>query len=246
MRLRRCSQRPVSSGRVSRWSPSILMRPTPFSVARRLRPSRSMYSASTRRSMVAARVAGVPMPASFIASAASSSSTSLPAVSIARRSVPSEYLAGGLVRLASASASVQLHHLAHRQGRQRLLGLLVARPGLLEGIDALRRRRRASRPRSSPCRGCGRGARPPASRRRCARSAPPGGRRPGSAARPCRRSARSSRPRPEMSWSPSVGMIAWWSPTRASLTTRPSGRRSRPEHVARRVGVGRRGGARLR
>ena len=56
--------------------------------------------------MVAARVAGVPMPASFIASAASSSSTSLPAVSIARRSVPSEYLAGGLVRLASASASV--------------------------------------------------------------------------------------------------------------------------------------------
>ena len=40
--------------------------------------------------MVAARVAGVPMPASFIASAASSSSTSLPAVSMARSSVPSE------------------------------------------------------------------------------------------------------------------------------------------------------------
>ena len=35
------------------------------------------------RSMIAARVAGVPMPDSFIASRSSSSSTSLPAVSIA-------------------------------------------------------------------------------------------------------------------------------------------------------------------
>ena len=127
MRLSRCSQRPVSSGRVSRWSPSILMRPMPFSVARRLRPSRSMYSASTRRSMVAARVAGVPMPASFIASAASSSSTSLPAVSIARRSVPSVY-GGRLGALGQRLGLGARDGLAHLQGGQRLLGLLVALP----------------------------------------------------------------------------------------------------------------------
>ena len=39
--------------------------------------------------MVAARVAGVPSPDSFIASAASSSSTSRPAVSMARSRVAS-------------------------------------------------------------------------------------------------------------------------------------------------------------
>ena len=39
--------------------------------------------------MIAARVAGVPIPESFIASRSSSSSTSLPAVSIAPRRAPS-------------------------------------------------------------------------------------------------------------------------------------------------------------
>ena len=40
--------------------------------------------------MIAARVAGVPMPESFIASRSSASSTSLPAVSIAARRDASE------------------------------------------------------------------------------------------------------------------------------------------------------------
>ena len=40
--------------------------------------------------MIAARVAGVPIPESFIASRSSSSSTSLPAVSIAASSEASE------------------------------------------------------------------------------------------------------------------------------------------------------------
>src|ERR671919_656497 len=55
--------------------------------------------------MMAARVAGVPMPESFIASRSSSSSTSLPAVSIAPSSDASVYRRGGLVSFSSASAA---------------------------------------------------------------------------------------------------------------------------------------------
>ena len=58
--------------------------------------------------MMLARVAGVPRPASFMASAASSSSTSLPAVSMAFSRLPSLKRAGGLVLLASASARAQV------------------------------------------------------------------------------------------------------------------------------------------
>src|SRR3712207_7132514 len=49
------------------------------------------------RSMIDALVAGVPSPESFIACLSSSSSTNLPAVSIAPRSADSEYLGGGFV-----------------------------------------------------------------------------------------------------------------------------------------------------
>ena len=55
--------------------------------------------------MIAARVAGVPMPESFIASRSSSSSTSLPAVSIAASSDASEYRRGGLVSFSSDSTA---------------------------------------------------------------------------------------------------------------------------------------------
>ena len=49
--------------------------------------------------MIAERVAGVPMPESFIASRTSASSTSLPAVSIAPSSDASEKRRGGWVSL---------------------------------------------------------------------------------------------------------------------------------------------------
>ena len=71
----------------------------PFSVATSERPSRSMYSRFTSSSMIEARVAGVPMPESFIASRSSASSTSLPAVSIAPSSEASEKRRGGWVSL---------------------------------------------------------------------------------------------------------------------------------------------------
>ena len=59
---------------------------TPFSVATRARPSRSMYSRPISVSMMDARVAGVPMPDSAMASRSSASSISLPAPSMAASS----------------------------------------------------------------------------------------------------------------------------------------------------------------
>ena len=53
--------------------------------------------------MIAARVAGVPMPDSFIASRSSASSMSLPAVSIAPSSEASVKRRGGWVSLRSDS-----------------------------------------------------------------------------------------------------------------------------------------------
>ena len=81
----------------------------------------------------------------------------------------------------------------------------------------------SSRPRSGRGRWCGRRARRPWSRRACARRRRRGGRWPGSAWRRGRRSC--SRPAPifDRSCSDRVGMIAWWSSTFLSLTTRPSG-----------------------
>ena len=52
------------------------------------------------------------------------------------------------------------HLLAHGQGRQGLLGLLVVLLGAGARRPPPRRRPRATPPRSAPCRGCGRGARP--------------------------------------------------------------------------------------
>ncbi len=52
--------------------------------------ARRAYCLRTSPSMVSARVAGVPSPLSWMASARSSSSMSLPAVSIMRRSWASE------------------------------------------------------------------------------------------------------------------------------------------------------------
>ena len=85
----RFSQSPVSSGEVSLFSSSIVITCRPFGVGIRSFPPRSMYSRRISVSIVSARVAGVPRPRSFIASRSSSSSTSLPAVSIAERSVAS-------------------------------------------------------------------------------------------------------------------------------------------------------------
>ena len=70
---RRCSQLPVRPGEVSAWSFSSLITFRPFSVATSARPSRSRYPTVISRSMIAARVAGVPIPESFIASRSSSS-----------------------------------------------------------------------------------------------------------------------------------------------------------------------------
>jgi len=60
---------------------------------------------SMSRSMISARVAGVPMPFSFSISANSSDSTSFPAVSMAAMSIPSVNLGAGLVCLFSADVS---------------------------------------------------------------------------------------------------------------------------------------------
>ena len=80
------SQSPVRSGatRSDNWIVSRRsIRSTPRPVATRLRPFRSTTPVRRSFSMISARVAGVPKPRSFIASASSSSSTSFPAVSMA-------------------------------------------------------------------------------------------------------------------------------------------------------------------
>ena len=94
-----------------------------------------------------------------------------------------------------------------------------------------RRRRRASRPRAAAGRWCGSGARrQPRSRPRCPRTGPRGGTRPGSGGRPGRRRGGRRRTAPRVGSSP-VGMIAWWSSTLASLTTRASGQHVQAGHV---------------
>ncbi len=70
-------------------SSTIAITCSPLGVAWSSLPTRSMYSRRISVSIVSARVAGVPRPLSFIASRSSSSSISLPAVSIAESSVAS-------------------------------------------------------------------------------------------------------------------------------------------------------------
>ena len=60
-------------------------------------PLRRASPTSISRSMVAARVAGVPSPESFMRSRSSSSSSSCPACSISDRSEASVSFSGGLV-----------------------------------------------------------------------------------------------------------------------------------------------------
>ena len=100
------SQLPVISGLVSVSTPrplSSVIREDALAVGFSSRSSRSMYCSLMRPSMMDARVAGVPRPRSLIASRSSSSSTSLPAPSIAESKVASVYRGGGLVTLAFTS-----------------------------------------------------------------------------------------------------------------------------------------------
>ncbi|MNO89674.1 hypothetical protein D3C76_811650 [compost metagenome] len=90
--FKRRSHCPVISGEVNSSMPaprinSIAVRP--FCVMAIFLPCISMYPTFFSRSIVAARVAGVPRPESFMASRSSSSSICFPALSIARSSVPS-------------------------------------------------------------------------------------------------------------------------------------------------------------
>ncbi len=77
----------------------------PLSVASSTLPLRTTYSRLSSVSMIAARVAGVPRPVSFIASESSFSSTARPAVSMAVSSVPSVKRGGGRVRLGTGTTS---------------------------------------------------------------------------------------------------------------------------------------------
>ena len=67
----------------------------PLEVAIKSLASRAMYSSWINPSIIAARVAGVPNPFAAIASRSSSSSTSLPALSIAESKVASVVTRGG-------------------------------------------------------------------------------------------------------------------------------------------------------
>ena len=85
---RRASHWPVIAGLLtSGWTASISR--IPLSVACSALPSRTMYSRVISVSMIAARVAGVPSPQSFMARESSLSSSDLPAVSIAVSKVAS-------------------------------------------------------------------------------------------------------------------------------------------------------------
>ena len=90
------SQRPVVSGLASSCGITSISI-TPLSVAFRVFPRRDAYPTLISRSMMAARVAGVPIPLPFIRRTSSSSSRSLPAVSMAASRLASVCGAGGLV-----------------------------------------------------------------------------------------------------------------------------------------------------
>ena len=101
-----------------------------FAVGCSSRPLRWTYFSQIKPSMICARVAGVPSPFSLIASRSSSSSTSLPAPSIAPSSVASEKRGGGLVcvgldfDLGRLDDFVRLHrHQAGRVVRLRFLAI---------------------------------------------------------------------------------------------------------------------------
>ena len=151
-----------------------------------------------------------------------------------------DVLAGGLHRAEEGGlreAPRRLGLLAERLDRAGLDVLALLEPRAGAGRRPSRPRPPASAPprrrppssRLRPARGrtCGRRARRPWSRPACARRRRRGGRRPGSAWRRGRRCGSRPAPSSIRSWSERVGMIAWWSSTRLSLTTRPSGSFSR-------------------
>ena len=94
-----------------------------------------MYSRFSSTSMIAARVAGVPRPVSFIASDSSFSSSVLPAVSIAVSSVASVKRLGARVFFFRTSTSTTSCGWPSRQLRRQRLrprcAVLLARLGLL-------------------------------------------------------------------------------------------------------------------
>ena len=99
------SHSPVSSGKVNSLTPSPFNKViswNAFGVGISSRPSRKRYFSVRSPSIIAARVAGVPRPFPCMASL-SSSSTNLPAPSIAESRVASEYRAGGFVASSSTS-----------------------------------------------------------------------------------------------------------------------------------------------
>ena len=89
MRRRRCSQMPVSSTLLSKSSLISPISSTPVGVAMSDLRCLRIYCRLKSVSIMAARVEGRPMPFCFNASRRLSSSTILPAVSIARSSVAS-------------------------------------------------------------------------------------------------------------------------------------------------------------
>ncbi len=102
--------------------------------------------------MVAARVAGVPSPQSFIAWRSSASSISLPASSIAESSVASVNRRGGWVSLASALVAAGEWLARRERGELLLIGeILVLVPGRARAGGA--RRPPAIRPRDARARG---------------------------------------------------------------------------------------------
>ena len=105
--------------------------------------------------MIAARVAGVPIPESFIASRSSSSSTSLPAVSIARQQRALGVAPRRLGLLLLGADLLDLDLLALLEPGQLLLAALVLVDRARRRRRRSRRTRRASRAPASACRGCG-------------------------------------------------------------------------------------------
>ena len=89
MSASRASHAPVSSGEARLATGSAWIRPMPNGVATRCCLVRSTKPRRNSVSMIAARVAGVPSPRSFIAARRVSSSICLPAASIAPSSVAS-------------------------------------------------------------------------------------------------------------------------------------------------------------
>ena len=228
MRPSRRSQSPVRAGDVSAWSASSRMTFRPFSVATSARRlaldvadvDEALDDRRARRRRADARVLHRLAQLVVVDELA----RRLHRAEQRRVGVAARRLGLLLERLGLA----RRRRLAALEDRQLLVVALV-----LVGGAALADRQLAvdaapARHEQDPAAGAEDVAPRPSSRRACSRTRRPGGRRPGSGARRGRDTRRSSWLSFDTSWSEFVGMIAWWSPTFASSTTRPSGSRSRP------------------